>query len=128
MARGCLGLLVFTASVNSNAYAELLQIGPVMFLEEDSIRFLPDSHALVLVLQNPRNDHDIVEGVKSIASQMILDCTTRGRQSIGASIGFPLVNAQGEATVIQPPSDTPDWIVFTYSSAALRAWQRVCIF
>ena len=128
IAGACFGVLALAPRLNNNAQAELVQIGPVMYLEDNSIRLLLDAHALVLIIQNPHDGLDIVEGVKSIASQMILDCKVRGRQHIGASIGFPLVNAQGSASVIQSPSDTPEWLIFDYSSAALRAWQRGCIF
>jgi hypothetical protein len=108
--------------------ASLTQLGPVMYLEEDSMRLLLDDQVLVIILEVSKNNQEIVPGVKSIASQMILDCKVKGRQRIGGSVGFAEDYARGKAVVVQPGLDSSEWMIFDHKSAALTAWYRACIF
>ena len=108
--------------------ATLIQVSPTMYIQDNATRLLLDNQVLVVLLEVSPDGKDILPGVKSIASQLVLDCNVRGKQRLGGSIAFAENYAQGEVVVIQPGLESSKWLVFTKKSAALTTWIKACIF
>jgi len=115
-------------NISAILLAGMIQIGPVMYINTNAIVHLVDNESLSVLLEVSPDDKDILPGIKSIASQMVFDCSVPGRQRIAGSVAFAENYAQGNVVLAQPGVNTTPWQVFTHKSTALKAWQLVCIF
>ena len=111
------------------ARADLIPVSPTMYVEETSIRGLLDSQTLMILVQSNPDGSEIMPGIKSIITQVILDCKIRGREKFGITIAFSLPKAMGEVVAVQPADEEAKWQVFErQTSAAVHAWERGCIY
>jgi hypothetical protein len=122
-------ILLIIVGIFSLARAELIPLSPTIYMEETSVRGLLDSQTLMILVQTNPDGSDIMPGIKSIITQVILDCKVKGREKFGITIAFSLPKATGEVVAVQPADEKAEWQVFEKpTSAAVHAWERGCIY